>query len=157
VGLGRGPFESSVPATPELTFSNKVVNFGVAVPGEIGAAGAWWEVAKKLAEIQGSPFPISTGGKSHKIDMSDWGIKLNVYEVSHCDPTAGYCVPGYAQNGIEPELYFDVILTYNGEAYEDWDFTRAVQRHRLDRDPVEPAQSHPPRPVTGPCTATRLG
>jgi hypothetical protein len=123
VGLGRDPFESSVPALPELTFSNKVVNFGVAVPGEIGAAGAWWETAKKLAKMQQSPFLISTGGKSHKIDMSDWGIKLDVYEVSHCDPTAGYCVPGYVQNGIQPTLYFDVILTYNGEAYEDWDFT----------------------------------
>ncbi len=124
VGLGRDPFESSVPATPELTFSNKVVNFGVAVPGEIGAAGAWWETAKKLAEMQDSGSYISTGGKSHKVDMSDWGIKLDVYEVSHCDPD-GYCVPGYAQNGIKPELYFDVILTYNGEAYDYWDFTVA--------------------------------
>jgi hypothetical protein len=122
VGLGRDPFESSVPAIPELTFSNKVVNFGVAVPGEIGADGAWWEMAKTLAEMQDNRTGIPTDSGFHKVDMSDWGVKLDVYEVSNCDP-AGYCVPGYTQNGIKPELYFDLILTYNAEAYLYWDFT----------------------------------
>jgi hypothetical protein len=124
IGLGRDPFEPSVPATPTVTFSNKVVNFGVAVPGELGAAGAWWELAKDVAAAESGGLLVHQ--KSIQPDMSDWGIKLNVYEVSNCDPTAGYCLPGYGaaeRDGMQPELYFKVNLTYNGVVQRFEDFT----------------------------------
>ncbi len=123
VGLGRYPFEPSVSAIPDVTFSNKVANFGVPAPANAFAAGAWWEVAKELAEMDHRAGPIHWGNHYSLVNMADWGIKLAVYEVSNCDPGGGQCLPGYEQNGVRPELYFKVTLTYNGYPYVDWDFT----------------------------------
>ncbi|HTW08289.1 MAG TPA: hypothetical protein VME46_12305 [Acidimicrobiales bacterium] len=124
IGLGRAPFESSAPTSLALDFENKVVNYGVALPFEAFAAGAWWDIAHEVAAADDAHGGIFVGGhRVPKVDKSDWGVKLDVYEVSNCDPSPHLCQPGYYASGMDPELYFFVVLTYNGEPYNFADFT----------------------------------
>jgi hypothetical protein len=111
IGLGRPPFEQPpAPAAPSLDFSNDLANYGVAVPFEVGAHGAWWNVATVLKDVTDTGEP----------DPDAWGFQLNVFEVSTCDPDKGSCGPGYENidatggvdpnRGIQPELYFQLVL-----------------------------------------------
>jgi hypothetical protein len=133
-GLGDSPSERFAWSFPSLKFRNKIVNFGAALPLHAGASGVWWDLANTLREVTRPDHgPISVNGKSvTKVDPSDWGIKLHVWEVSTCDPGKGSCEPGYANDpgvavllraGIRPELCFEVVLTYNGYHYSDYFFT----------------------------------
>lgn len=51
-------------------------------------------------------------------------MKVELYEVSHCDVSAGACDPGYEhQHGIQPLLEIYIALTYDGTTTEDhWAF-----------------------------------
>jgi hypothetical protein len=135
IGLGDDPSEQSALAIPSLKFTDLLVNLNVAVPLQFGVAGAWWDMANTLREIaQPDHGPIFVQGKSlphDKIDFSDWGVKLNVYEVSTFDESKGYCEPGYTNDpgtsvalraGIQPALCFQMVLTYNGDFYKDYWF-----------------------------------
>ncbi len=135
VGLGDNPSESSVESLIGAQFSDFLVNQGVALPFHYGVAGAWWDLANTLRQVAAPNHgPISVNHKSvphDDIDFSDWGVKLKVYEVSTCDPAKGYCEPGYANDpgtsvvlrvGIQPDLCFPVVLTYNGYYYDSYGF-----------------------------------
>jgi hypothetical protein len=135
VGLGADPTEKAAVSFPSLNFSRLLVNFGVAAPFHFGVAGAWWELANTLRQIgQTDHGPIFVDHHSiprDKVNSSDWGLKLKVWEVSTCDPSAGYCIPGYSNDpgsstvlrvGIKPVLCLDLVLTYNGYYYTDFPF-----------------------------------
>jgi hypothetical protein len=135
VGLGADPTERAAVSFPSLNFSRLLVNFGVAAPFHFGVAGAWWDLANTLRQIdQADHGPIFVDHHSiphDRVDMSDWGLKLKVWEVSTCDPSAGYCTPGYSNDpgsstvlraGIKPVLCLDLVLTYNGYYYTDFPF-----------------------------------
>jgi hypothetical protein len=116
LGIGEPPSESSVPKSASVSFSNKIVNYGVAAPFNLGADGVWWNIAQSLAK---SP-----------TDLAGYGLDLKVYEVSTCE-SGKDCEPGYANNpgtdsvlrdGIDPELAFYVTLTYQGVTVEHYDF-----------------------------------
>jgi hypothetical protein len=116
IGLGDNPFEATAPAAPTVNFLNHIVNYGVIAPFDIGADGAWWGIAQDMRGVE-------EGAKiyGHPADLSDWGVKVRVYEISHCDVSKD-CDPGYGndvgtdpvlRDGIEPELELQVVLTYS--------------------------------------------
>jgi hypothetical protein len=116
IGIGDPPSEASAPSSASTSFSNKIVNYGVAVPFDIGADGAWWGVAQQLS-------------KTHD-DYKGYGLVLKVYEVSTCQQGKD-CEPGYANDpgeanvlreGIDPELAFYLTLTYQGYNFGSYNF-----------------------------------
>jgi hypothetical protein len=116
IGLGDSPFEASVPVSPTVSFSTKIINYGVVVPFNLGADGMWWNVASKLKKAD-----AAKGG---------WGIVFKVFEVSYCEQ-AKSCDPGYGndvgdatvyRDGINPELDFALTLTYQGHDFGDYTF-----------------------------------
>ncbi len=134
-GLGADPSESSAITLPSLKFSDLLVNLGVALPFHFGVAGAWWELANQLrtiADPDHGPIFVNNRSVPHdKIDFSDWGIKLNVWEVSTCDDAKGFCEPGYSNDpgtatvlraGVQPALCFKLVLTYNDYPVHDFYF-----------------------------------
>ena len=133
-GLGADPSEGVSILRPSTQFSELLVNFGVAAPFHYGVAGAWWDLANDLRVIAGDNGSLYVNGKSipfDKIDFSDFGVKLNVWEVSTCDESKGFCEPGYANDvgtavvlraGIQPALCFKLVLTYNGYQARDYYF-----------------------------------
>jgi hypothetical protein len=130
VGLGANPFEKSASSLPTFTFSKDLVNLGVAAPFHVGVAGAWWDLATELKELQADPLPLLR--RRGTLDMAAFSVKLGVYEVSTCDPSKGACQPGYGvepgtdlvlRAGIQPELYLKESLMYKGVSYIYFDFT----------------------------------
>jgi hypothetical protein len=117
VGLGGPAFEASAHAAPSNVFATHLVNYGVVVPFNLGADGAWWDIATTLRKLQ-----ASDEAKGKQPDLSNWKIRLKVYEVSSCDPSKGDCAPGYINDpgqadplrpGIQPELEISVSLLDN--------------------------------------------
>jgi hypothetical protein len=117
VGLGDPAIEASVHAAPSTAFATHLVNYGVVVPFNLGADGAWWDIATTLRKLQ-----ASDEAKGKQADLSNWKIRLEVHEVSSCDPSKGDCAPGYINDpgqtdplrpGIQPELEISVSLLDN--------------------------------------------
>jgi hypothetical protein len=115
VGLGDPPTEAAVHADPSKVFSYNLANLNVAFPAQVGADGAWWNIATALHAAE-------FGDEIYK-DLADFGIDLKVYEVSYCAPADGDCDPGYRNDpgssyvlreGIHAQLSFRVTLTYKG-------------------------------------------
>ncbi len=115
LGLGDTPTEAFVSGAPSNLFSYNLVNFNVALPGQVGADGAWWKIAMILSAAQ--------FGDEKYDNLADFGIDLKVYEVSHCEATKDDCDPGYRNDpgssivlrgGIQPELAFQITLVYKG-------------------------------------------
>jgi hypothetical protein len=128
VGLGGPAVEASAHAAPSSAFATHLVNYGVVVPFNLGADGAWWDIATTLRKLQ-----ASDEAKGKQPDLSNWKIRLKVYEVSSCDPSKGDCAPGYINEpgqadplrpGIQPELEISVSLLDN-------EFNRAHTQREL--------------------------
>jgi hypothetical protein len=116
-GLGEPAIEAWAHAAPSKVFATHLVNYGVVVPFNLGADGAWWDIATVLRHLQAAD---EAAGK--KPDMSNWQIRLKVFELSTCDPAKGDCAPGYVNDpgttealrpGIQPELEFYISLLDN--------------------------------------------
>jgi len=134
VGLGANPSEKSVVFSfPSQTFQNQLVNLGFAAPLHAGIAGTWWDLATEMHTILDDSSAIDVGKDEiphAKIDFSDFGLKVRVFEVSTCS-TKGACEPGYAndvgsstvlRSGIDPELCFLLTLTYNTQYFDSFLF-----------------------------------
>ena len=134
-GLGYPPFEASSHTAPSLTFTNKLVSLlGALVPIYDVKDGIWWAWANELKKVEdGEKIKIDIGGQIREVkaDLTHWGVKLEVFEVSECDPMKGACAPGYGndpgfaqvlRDGIQPQLHFVITLLYQGHAYRREDF-----------------------------------
>ena len=114
-GLGNNPLEASAAAYPSYPFTKQLANYNGLIPGNLGQAvgkgesGAWWDIATTLrALVNAKDSSVQPGARDR------WGIRLEVFEISHCDPHES-CDPGYeSDRGIQAELYFQIALLYNG-------------------------------------------
>jgi len=116
-GLGNDPMETSSPAYPTYAFSKQLADYNGLIPGNAGElvgkgeSGALWDIATNLHTlVEHKDFSVQPGAPDH------WGIQLQVYEISHCDPDES-CGPGYDDDrGIQAELYFRIAVLYDGKA-----------------------------------------
>ena len=86
-GLGNDPLEESSPAYPTYPFSKQLANYNGLIPFNAGEAigkgesGALWDIATFLHTlVEHNDFSVRPGAPDH------WGIQLQMYEISHCDP-----------------------------------------------------------------------
>ncbi len=115
-GLGNNPLEESSPAYPTYPFTKQLANYNGLIPGNAGElvgqgqSGALWDIATFLhGLVKNKDFSVRPGAPDH------WGLQLQVYEISHCDPDES-CGPGYDDNrGIQAELYLRIALLYDGK------------------------------------------
>jgi hypothetical protein len=138
-GLGANPSEASASAGPTPAFDNKLVNYGVVVPFNLGADGLWWGIAESLRYLQ----------EHHDPAFRPLPIKLDIYEVSHCDPTLGRCGSGYRNaagtdlvdnEGLQPELY---VQFYVGWAHSKGVTGGSVYDFRIPYDAIAWTQTQP--------------
>ncbi len=52
VGLGEPAIGAWAHAAPSKVFATHLVNYGVVVPFNLGADGAWWDIATTLHHLQ---------------------------------------------------------------------------------------------------------
>ena len=74
-GLDEDPFEEKIPAGPNTTFEAEILH-GLFVPGHVRTGGAVWSAAQHL-DYQYSHAKITV--------FRPEAIKVDVYEVSHCE------------------------------------------------------------------------
>ena len=116
-GLGDAAHEDSAKAYPAYAFTKQLADYNGLVPGDLGQAvgkdfgeaGAWWDIATTLhALVESKDASVAPGSGGH------WGIRLQLYEISHCDPH-GQCDPGYdGDDGIDGELDVRIALLDDG-------------------------------------------
>ena len=83
IGLGREPFEASVDGNPTALFVHELIN-QQAVPSlfRVSDGGFWYASASAVRkEVLGEK----------NLELQDWSVETNVYEVSHCDDQLGSC------------------------------------------------------------------
>ncbi len=116
LGLGDNPFEATVSGQPNARFVKEIANASILFPEPmlLGKGGFWYQAARALA---------ASAKQNHGEPSGSWSVVTSVWEVSHCDHTAGSCGPGYGNDpgsaevirgGIQPELAFELSFEHNG-------------------------------------------
>jgi hypothetical protein len=124
-GIGADPFEASADGTPSASFVHELMS-QLAIPSFLraGNGGFWWAAANDIRHVL-----LTTSQPT--FDTYKWSLSTQVYEVSHCDPSAGKCGPGYGNApgsaavinpGIEPNLVIELSLVHAGVSVEDAGF-----------------------------------